>query len=308
MKIFVTGATGYIGGSVAVALRAAGHEVRGLARSDAAAAKLGAIGIEPVIGTLAELDRLAAAARETDAVVNMANADDPYPATAFIAALAGSGKTLIHTSGSSIVGDKAEGRAGNRVYHEDTPFEPLPEKAGRVAIDRAVLAAAQSGVRSVVICPGLIYGPGRGPSRDSIQIPQLMRIAQETGAARHIGPGENIWSHVHIDDLTDLYLRALDRAPAGSFFFAESGETALKDMAAAVGRLLGLGGTTRPMTIDEAVRAWGPAGAHFSLGSNSRVRADKARGMLGWAPSGPALLDDIEHGSYQVDAARLAAA
>jgi nucleoside-diphosphate-sugar epimerase len=102
---------------------------------------------------------------------------------------------------------------------------------------------------------------------------------------------------VHIDDLVDLYLLALGGAVAGSLFYAENGEASWKDMASAVGRLLGFAAETSDWPIEEAVREWGP-GAITSYGSNSRVRALKARKMLGWAPKGRALLDDIETGSY----------
>jgi nucleoside-diphosphate-sugar epimerase len=167
----------------------------------------------------------------------------------------------------------------------------------RVAIDRAVLMGAQDNIRSVVIRPSLIYGRGHGLNPDSIQIPRLITLAKTHGVARHVGRGLNVWSHVHIDDLVELYILALDEAVPGSLFYAESGEASWKAMAAAVGRLLGLGGETRDWPIEEAIKEWG-ASAITTFGSNSRVNASKARKMLGWAPKAVALLDDIETGSY----------
>jgi nucleoside-diphosphate-sugar epimerase len=124
-------------------------------------------------------------------------------------------------------------------------------------------------------------------------------VAKAAGVPRHIGRGENIWSHVHIEDCADAFLLALEHAPAGSFFYVEGGEASMIDTNRAVGRMLGLGEATEAWPLAEALRAWPPAMA-YAMSSNVRVNADKARAMLGWAPKGPALFDDIEHGSYQV--------
>jgi nucleoside-diphosphate-sugar epimerase len=266
-------------------------------RQEEKASALAQRGIEPIMGTLTDFARIADAAQAADAVINTANADDFPVADALVAALAGSGKPLVHTSGSSIVSDRAAGEYSAAIFNEDSPFDPLPERLLRVAIDRAVLAGAQRGIRSVVIRPTLIYGRGHGLNPHSIQLPRLIALAKSHGVARHVGRGLNVWSHVHIDDLVELYLLALAEAPAGSLFYAENGEASWKAMASAVGRMLGYGPETRSWPIEDAVREWGPA-AITSYGSNSRVRSLKARKMLGWAPNGPALLDDIVSGSY----------
>jgi nucleoside-diphosphate-sugar epimerase len=213
-------------------------------------------------------------------------------------ALAGSGKAFLHTSGSSIVGDMAAGARGDKVYQDDTPIQPLPGRAARVAIDRLVLAAAGNGVRAVAICPTMIYGRGRGAHQDSVQVPRLIALAKKCGVGRHVGPGENIWSNVHIDDLVSLYLLALQKAPGGAFYYAENGENSYREIAAAISRMLGFGGRTQPLSMQEAVAELGEAAANFSFGSNSRVRAVRARRELGWKPNGPALLDEIERGAY----------
>ena len=299
MKVFMTGASGYIGGTVADSLIKAGHPVAALARTEDTAARLRARGIEPVRGELSSHSVVRNAARNADAVINCANADDPFVVAAIVEGLAGSGKAFLHTSGSSVVGDKAAGKASPKIHHEDTPFEPPPEKIQRVAVDRAVLASAAQGVRSVVLCPCLIYGEGRGAHADSIQVPNLIRQAVRSGIPRYIGAGENIWSTVHIDDVAGAYLLALEAARAGSFYFIENGEASLKSIVESIARLLGGKRSAESWSIDEAVAEWGPQAAWFSLGGNSRVSAEKARKMLGWKPVGAELFHEIERGWYR---------
>src|SRR5579862_2689200 len=225
MRLFLTGANGYIGGAAACALIAAGHKVRGLVRSDAKAGAVAAHGIEPVIGSLDDTALLQAEARAADAVINAASSDHRGAVEALIAALSGSGKVFIHSSGSSIVADLAMGEPSDQIFDESTPIEPLPERAARVAIDRMVLSAA--GIRSVVLCNAMIYGNALGPPAQSVQIPALVRQAKTSGIVRYIGRGLNRWSNVHIADVAAIYGLALARAPAGTFMYVESGEEAL---------------------------------------------------------------------------------
>jgi nucleoside-diphosphate-sugar epimerase len=194
MKIFITGATGYIGGSVAVDLVARGHAVSGLARSAAGAEAIARLGAKPIVGTLDDAAVLTQAAREAEIVVDTASADHRPSTETMLSVLAGSGKTYVRTSGSSIVGTRAGGTLREDTYTEDTPFTPSPGRASRVAIDATVKAAADRDVRSIVICPSLIYGLGRGPHPHSIQVPWLITVAKKYGVARHIGPGSNRWS------------------------------------------------------------------------------------------------------------------
>lgn len=294
MRVFVTGASGYIGGSVAARLIEAGHRVTGLVRSAEKAEQVRAIGIEPVMGSLDDADVLAAAARGADAVVNAANSDHRVSVEALIGALAGSSKALLHTSGSSIVSKDSRGEASDEIYTEETPLDPAPEKAARVAIDRHVRDAAFRGIRSAVLCNSLIYGRGLGLHPDSIQIPTLVAQARRSGIPRHIGRGLNLWSNVHIEDVADLYLLALERAPAGSFYYVENGEASYHDMVAAIATALRLG---PPQSWDpqDAVAELGVRHALFSLGSNSRVRAKRARRELGWTPKHASVIDWIRH-------------
>jgi len=298
MRIFCTGASGYIGGSIALALAAAGHEVSGLVRSDRNADRVRTLGITPVYGTLDDVDVLGAAAARADAVLHAANADHEPSVRAMLQMLEGTNKAYIHTSGSSIVGTQSAGERVDAIFDEDTPITPSPGRAARVALNEYILSFKSKGTRSIIICPSLIYGISHGPTKHSMQVPRLIALAKKAGVAKHYGPGENIWSNVHIDDLVDLYLLALASAPPGAFYFAENGENSMKQVCEAINRKLGVKARTVPMSLDEASREWGEGPAQNTMGSNSRVRAVRARKELGWRPSRPSLIDEIESGCY----------
>jgi nucleoside-diphosphate-sugar epimerase len=298
VRIFCTGASGYIGGSIAIALAAAGHEVSGLVRSDRNADRVRALGINPVQGTLDDVDLLGAAAARADAVLSAANSDHERSARAMLQALEGTGKAYIHTSGSSIVGTQSAGERVDAIFDEDTPIIPSTGRAARVALNKYILSFREKGTRSIIICPSLIYGISHGPTKHSMQVPWLIALAKKVGIAKHYGPGENIWSNVHIDDLVDLYILALASAPPGAFYFAENGENSMKQVCEAINRKLGVKAGTVPMSQDEASREWGEGAAQNTMGSNSRVRAARARKELGWRPSRPSLIDEIESGCY----------
>ena len=298
MRIFCTGVSGYIGGSIAVALASAGHEVSGLVRSERTADGVRALGITAVHGALDDVDVLRAAAVRADLVLNAANSDHEPSARAILQALEGTGKAYIHTSGSSIVGTQSAGEPVDAIFNEETPIIPSIGRAARVALNKYILSFKEKGVRSVIICPSLIYGIGHGPAKHSIQVPWLIALAKKGGVAKHYGPGENIWSNVHIDDLVDLYNLAIASAPAGAFYFAENGENSMKQVCDAINRKLGVNAETVPMSLDEASRQWGEGAAQNTMGSNSRVRALRARAELGWRPSRPSLIDEIENGCY----------
>ena len=291
MKIFVTGATGYIGGSVAERLIASGHHVVGLVRSAQSIPLLKDRGIESVLGNLDDPEIITKTAHEADAVIHAASADHPGSVVTLIAALERSGKTLICTTGSGIVVDSADGEyAGSVVYTEDTYFEPVPFRQPRVAMNRLVREAAiDKGIRSVVICPPMIYGKGLGLQPDSDQLPKIIALSKQAGAGVYFGKGLNRYSNVHIDDLVELYLLALEKAPGGSFFFAENGDASFKEIAEMVSRSLGFGGKTVSLSVEDLVRQYGDAG-RYGVASNSLVRAVNAR-RLGWSPKAPSLAE-----------------
>jgi nucleoside-diphosphate-sugar epimerase len=298
VRIFITGATGYIGGSVATRLLEAGHQVAGLVRSAEAAAEARRLGIAPVLGALEDADVLTGAAAAADAVINTAEANHRGAVNTLLEALRGTGKAFIHTSGSGIVGDLAAGEPSDRVFTEDTLFEPSPIMVGRAAIDQLILDAAAEDVRTIVLRPSLIYGASLGVRRESFQVPVLIEQAKKSRVPRHVGRGLNIWSHVHLRDLVELYRLALDDAPAGSLYYVESGEASMLALTTAIGRMLGLAAGPEGWPLERAVQEWGPR-THVALGSNSRVRADKARRELGWRPGAAPLFEEIQNGHYR---------
>ena len=299
MKIFCTGASGYIGGSVAAHLAAAGHQVTGLVRSRQKADAIRARGITPLIGTLDDGQTLAQAARAAEVIVNAASADHKAAVDALLDALAGSGKPFIHTSGSSIVGTRSRGERSDAVFDEDTPFTPSPARAARVALNKKVLARRDSGCRPVIVCPSLIYGLGLGVEPHSTQVPLLIELAKKRRNAAHAGPGENIWSNVHIEDLVRLYALAIDKAPAGAFYFVENGENSMREVCVAINRMLGFAGPPSAMSMQEAAAVWGEGTAEDTMASNSRVRAKRARSELAWQPKARGLIEEIEQGCYR---------
>lgn len=294
MNVFITGAAGFIGGSIATGLVQAGHNVTGLVRSVEQADELKALGMNAVIGTLEDSQLLAEQARVADAVINAASSDHRGAVEALLGALRGSGKVFLHTSGSSIVGDASGGKSSDDIYYEDNLPEPTVDKADRVAIDNLVLAAAKDGVNSAVICNTLIYGHSLGVKRDSVQLPRLLKQARKSGVVRHVGSGQNIWSNVHIKDVVALYLLALTKNVPGTFYFVESGEASFIDMTTAMAEALNLG-KPQDWPLKDAEAEWGYEMANYGLGSNSRVRGQHARELLGWAPKRTSVVEWIRN-------------
>ncbi|MDP4097992.1 NAD-dependent epimerase/dehydratase family protein [Paenibacillus sp. P96] len=284
MKIFITGVTGYIGGSVAKVLLEAGHSVYGLTRNAEQNDALIAMGIEPVIGSLEDEQILTKFAQMSDGVIHTADTGHQLAIDTFINAMEGTGKPFIHTSGSGIAGDDARGDyEGQQIYEEESP---IVRELVHIRINEQVRkAGVDQGIRSIVIVPTMVYGTALGLSRESVQLPPLIRKSKELGAGVYIGKGANRWSNVHIKDLAQLYLLALEKAPSASYFYAENGEESFKDLAKYISEALGYGGQTVSWSFDDAVKELGPF-AQYTLATNSRVRAVHARNLLGWKPAG----------------------
>ncbi|MGD0437171.1 MAG: NAD-dependent epimerase/dehydratase family protein [Bryobacteraceae bacterium] len=284
MDLFLTGATGYIGGAVADALRGAGHSVAGLARSDESAGLLHLRGIAAHHGDLAHPQSLMAAALACDGVIHVGTTNDGavdrLAVELMLQALAGSGKPFVYTSGIWVLGD-----TGGRLVDETAPVRPAALVEWRPAMERMVLAAAMQGVRATVIRPGIVYGRGGG-------IPAgFVESAEMRGVVQYVGTGENHWPVVHVEDLADLYVRVVENAAAGELFHAvENSRHSVREIAEAAGA------RTEPWPLEAARKTLGAYADALALDQN--VSAEKAKATLGWKPRADGILDDLRRGSY----------
>ena len=297
MRILVTGASGWIGSASATALIAAGHQVVGLARSDAAAAKVAALGAEVVRGTLEDLPALHAAAREVDGVVHLgylhdfsrmddAARIDRAAIETFGDALAGRGGPLLIASGTLGL---ARGRVGSELDQPDPAVHP------RVSNAAHALALAQRGVRSIVVrFAPTVHGAGG----DHGFVAMLARIARQRGLSGYLGDGANRWPAVHRLDCAALVARAIERAAPGSVLHAVAEEgIATRDIAHAIGAALGL--PTAAVAADRAAEHFGWLAAFY--GADAPASNALTRASVGWTPRQPTLLADIAAGHYPGD-------
>ncbi|MBB6243308.1 SDR family oxidoreductase [Rhodanobacter sp. MP1X3] len=292
MRVFLTGATGFIGSAIVKELTEAGHQVLGFARSDASAASLKAAGVEVHRGALEDLDSLKRGAQTCDGVIHtafihdfsqfMVNVEtDRRAVEAMVSALQDSGKPLVITSGSMMV---AHGRPATE---QDAPMSVEVPRAA----SEAMVLAADRGVRgSVVRLAPTVHGAG-----DHGFVPRLINIARETGLSAYVGDGANVWPAVHRLDAAHLYRLALENAEPGTRLhgIAEEG-IPFRAIAEAIGA--GLGIPVRSLTANEAP-------AHFDflarfVATDNPVSSAITRKSLGWHPEGPDLLSDMRDNGY----------
>jgi len=296
MRVFVTGASGWIGSAVVDELLVNGHEVVGLARSDASAAAVESKGAAVQRGDLDDLDSLRAGAEQADAVIHLAfkHDFDNYAASgaaeraaveAFGDVLEGSGRALLLASGTAIPG------LGRPLTEADaSPFSgPDAMRGGSEAL---AVSFVDRGIRPVA----LRFAPtvhGQGGDHGFVAV--LAGIAQRTGVAGYVGDGTNRWTAVHRLDVATMVRLALEKAPAGSVVHgvAEEGiETRV--IAAALGAALGV--PTASIAPDEAAAHFGWIGGFFGL--DVPASSARTRELLGWEPTHPTLLEDIAAGAY----------
>lgn len=293
MEVFLTGATGYIGSAVADALQKAGHKVSGLARNAEKAKLLEALGVRAVMGDLLQPEGIAAAAGAADGVIHTANTNDANGARvdaavvrAILKTLEGSRKVFIYTSGVWVLGS-----TGNNVADENATVNPTPLVAFRPSLEQEVLGGKNHGVRSIVIRPAVVYGRGKGMPTAFTQ------SARETGAARYVGDGQSLWAFVDVDDLAQLYVLALEKAPAGSLYNAAHGPSyRVREIAEAASLSAGAGGKTQAIPLDEARKTMGAFADALVL--DQQVSGEKAEKELGWTPRAASVLLDLKTGSY----------
>ena len=293
MRVFVTGASGFIGSAVVPELIGAGHEVLGLARSDASAAQVEAAGAKAVRGGLADHDVLRSAAAESDGVVHLAFIHDfsDFAESArvnraaidlFGEVLAGSDRPLAIASGCLGV---APGRLATE---RDTPDAALNP---RLAAAVATVALADRGVRSSVVR----LAPSVHDEGDKGFMAILIATAREKGVAGYVGDGAQRWPGIHRRDAATLFRLAVEQAPAGSCLHGTGEQgVAIRDVAEVIGRHLGV--PTASIAPQDALAHFGFLGGFLQL--DSPVSNDLTRELLGWEPTGPTLLEDLDAGHY----------
>jgi nucleoside-diphosphate-sugar epimerase len=303
MHVFVTGGTGQTGPAIVIELLEAGHQVTGLARSDAAIDRLNSLGATPLRGSTDDLDLLTMAASRADAVVHMANGgdfSDPADMTrrevaainALGEGLVGTGKALVTTSGTLVL-------PPGRLSTEQDAADPSSIGALRIPGEHACLGFAARGVRAVVLrLAPTVHGP-----RDHGFVPMLVSTARRTGTSAYVGDGANRWPAVHRLDAARLYRLALEHAPAGEVVHGvgEPG-VELKDIAQQIGNELGL--PTSSVTPEQAPSHFGSPFMAVVFGTDAPVSSAHTQELLGWTPTHQTLLEDLEDGDYFTPTAR----
>lgn len=295
MRVFVTGASGWVGSVVTKELIGAGHTVLGLARSDASAASVEANGGDVLRGSLEDVDTLRRGATECDAVIHTAfihdfsqmaksGAVDLAAITAMGEVLEGSGKPFVTTSGTALL-------APGRVATENDKSVAGGPGSHRAASDQKTMELATRGVRAMLMrLPPSVHGAG-----DHGFVPRLVEIAREKGASAYIDEGTNRWPAVHRLDAARLYRLAIERGESGAAYHAIGDEgVPTREIAEAIARGLGVPAVRK--SRDEAAEHFGWIAAFFGL--DVPASAEITREKLGWQPDQPGLIDDLNTGSY----------
>jgi nucleoside-diphosphate-sugar epimerase len=295
MKVFVTGATGYVGSCLIQELIGAGHQVLGLARSEETVKKLTAIGVEVHRGSLTDLDSLRRGAAASDGVIHTAyNHDfsayatagetDRQAVEALGRALIGSGRPFVITSGITVL-------TPGRIATETDPLDPNAASAPRIPSEEVMGVLATQGVRtSVVRLAPSVHGEG-----DYGFIPTLISLARDKGVSAYIGEGTNRWPAVHRLDAVRLFRLALEKGTPGANYHGVADEgIAVRDIATIIGQHLNLPVVSK--AADEAAYHFGWIGAFLSV--DCPASSALTQQQLGWHPGQPSLVADLDLGHY----------
>jgi nucleoside-diphosphate-sugar epimerase len=295
MRVLLTSGTGYIGAGVARALKAAGHTVAALARSDESKRKLVSTGVEAIQGDIKKPETVLEASTNCDAIVHTAFVYGAETAQIedslsnhLIQHLAGTKTKIIYTSGVWVYGP-----CGDLFLTEEAPLVPVPLVAWRPAIEQAFISAGKSGLHSIVIRPAMVYG---GSSQGIFG--EMIESARKNKVVRYVGTGTNNWSLIHVDDLGRLYVAALEKAPAGSVYNGSAGAPmTVHDIAIACSEIVGISGKVQSWPLEEARKTLGAYAD--ALATNVIISSAKAEKELGWKPTEPELAK-----SYAVTSAK----
>jgi len=288
MKVFLTGGSGYIGRSTIQALLRHGIEVHALARSERSARAVAELGATPVPGALTDTGVLREAAGRADGVIHLGvdysegTAEVDRAAAEAMQDGAGS-RPYVHTGGVWVYGDT------DGVVDEDAPLSPPRITAWRLDNEKRVLARATTGEHPVVVMPGLVYGRSGGLAQSFFVEP-----GRAAGAVPCIGDGSAHWALVHVDDIAELYVLALN-APAGSVYAGVGGQNLpLAEITLALSHAAGCPGSIHSLSLDEALQQMGPIAEAFAL--DQQLTGARARRELGWAPTRLDALAELAQG------------
>jgi nucleoside-diphosphate-sugar epimerase len=298
MKVFLTGATGYVGSVVAEKLLENNHEVLGLARNDGEN-KLIEKGIEPLRGDLIDLESLKTGARQSDAVIHtafghdFANFDKMVQneldaVAAFTEVLQNTGKPFIATSAPAFLGD-----TGDEIANENYPIDESSYFAIRARAEKAILAANEQGVRAVVLrLPFYVYGRA-----GSTFVPVLIEKAKHDGAALYVETGAQKVSAVAVEDAARLYVAALENEQSRGLYNVAAESVTNREIAESIAKLTGV--KAESVSLADANERFGALTGFMTI--NNQISAAKAKSEIGWQPQVEAgILQDIETGSYTV--------
>ena len=290
MRIFVTGATGFVGFSVSAALRRAGHEVWGLTRSEDKARRLKKREIHPVVGTLQDQESLREVVDRCSVLVHAAVDPDDTASldrdtVDFLLSRSReeSPKTLVYTSGVWIYGATRDGKVD-----ESSPQRPIRLAAQRGETEKRVLAAP--GGRGLVLRPGCVYGKQGGLTGLFFAAAQKS-VGEEGSGIRVAGDLRARWAMVHADDLADAYVRAIDQGASGVFNVVDRSRSSIGSMTRAAARAQGVGGEVVSMSPEEAAQAFGQLAEGLAL--DQHVDGSKAARHLGWNPRHGGFVDGV---------------
>jgi nucleoside-diphosphate-sugar epimerase len=295
MRVFVTGANGWVGSALVPELVAAGHKVTGLVRSEQKAEALRAMGGEPLLGSLADLETLKRAASDSDGVIHLAFGldfskivelakEDRRAIEAFGEVYAGADRPIIITSGLGLL------PAGGK-FTEDMPLAPINPAFPRASEQTAFAIAAKGVGATWVRLPRSVHGVGE---RHGF-VPMLASVAREKGVSAYIGDGQNLWPSVHRLDASRVYRLALEQGAQGGPFHAVADEgVPFRQIAEAIGAQRGV--PTISISPEEA-------GGHFGwmamfVAGNGPASSAQTKARLGWVPSEPGLIRDINQAAY----------
>jgi nucleoside-diphosphate-sugar epimerase len=287
MRVFITGASGYIGFAVCGAVKHRGHDAVGLVRSAAAVEKLLSHGMHPVQATLADHKALREMTHDADAVIHCAFEQSPQGAElesraldVMLGAIDSDHQAFIYTSGCWVYGDTR-----GKIADESAPLDPTPLVAWRPSHEKKVHNARKHKLRTIVVRPGLVYGNGGG-------IPGMLVAQAKADQLVIAGDGENHWATIRVDALAELYALALERAPAGAHYNAGNGDVVTYgEIARAASRAAGKDGQVDTIPLEQARKTMGPFADALAL--DQQISSARAQLDLQWDPDRPTVLEEL---------------